>query len=308
MQEEDSPYVSIGLPVYNGERYLAETIESVLRQTFLSFELIICDNASTDGTRAIVERFAGRDGRVRYYRNEENLGAPRNYNRCFALARGKYFKWIAADDLIDPDYLDYTVEALDATPSAVLAYTRGVGIDEEGRLLKRSKHPVPLHEQGSALSRFVRFRERSGFSAWPMLYIFGLMRSDVLRQTRLHGTYVNSDNCLIYEMLLRGAFVEVPEPLSAFRIHEGSSSAYAKTPQLRQRFFNPQSGLLSGLVGHRRLYFEYLLAIGRAPISPLQKLRVAFFNMTWALRRSEDREAEADSQLLPLAAPSAGRG
>jgi glycosyltransferase involved in cell wall biosynthesis len=306
--EEGSPYVSIGLPVYNGERYLAETIESVLRQSFLSFELIICDNASTDGTRAIAERFAGRDGRVRYYRGETNLGAARNFQRAFELSRGKYFKWIAADDLIDPDYLDYTVEALDGTPSAALTYTRGVGIDEEGQLLKRCKHPVPMHDQGSALSRFVHFRERSGFSAWPMLYIFGLMRSDVLRQTRLLGAYINSDNCLIYEMLLRGAFVEVPEPLSAFRIHEGSSSAYANTPQLRQRFFNPQGSLFAGLLGHRRLYIEYLLAIARAPVSPLQKARIAFFNLTWALRRSEDREAEADSQLLPLAAPSAGRG
>lgn len=307
MQEEDSPYVSIGLPVYNGERYLAEAIESLLRQSFLSFELIICDNASTDGTPAIAERFAGRDGRVRYYRGETNVGAARNFQRAFALSRGKYFKWLAADDLIEPDYLAYTVDALDATPTAVLAYTRAFGIDDEGRRLKRCKHPVPLSEQRTALDRFVRFRERSGFSAWPMLYIFGLMRSDVLRQTRLHGTYVNSDNCLIYEMLLRGAFVEVPEPLSAFRIDDGSSSAYANTPQLRQRFFNPQGGLLSGLLGHRRLYIEYLLAIARAPISPWAKLRIGFFNLTWALRRTEDREAEADSQLIPLAAPAAGR-
>lgn len=82
------PRVSIGLPVYNGEVFLAETLNSILSQTFQDFELIICDNASTDQTQEICRKFARQDERIRYYRNEANLGAAKNFNRVFSLARG----------------------------------------------------------------------------------------------------------------------------------------------------------------------------------------------------------------------------
>ena len=113
------PRVSIGLPVFNGERYLARAIESVLGQDFRDLELIVCDNASTDRTPEICAAYARRDARVRYFRNPRNLGAGPNYDRCFRLARGEYFKWAAHDDRLAPDYLSRTVAALDAAPEAV---------------------------------------------------------------------------------------------------------------------------------------------------------------------------------------------
>src|SRR4051812_3389434 len=93
------PRLSIGLPVYNGERYVAQAVESLLGQTYSDFELIVCDNASTDGTEAILRKLAGSDSRVRYHRNDVNIGATPNFNRAFALARSPYFKWSAHDDL-----------------------------------------------------------------------------------------------------------------------------------------------------------------------------------------------------------------
>src|SRR5262245_31410059 len=117
------PRVSIGVPVYNGERYLRECIDSILGQTFRDFELILSDNASTDATRTICEAYATRDPRVRYYRNEQNLGACRNFNRCVELARGDYFLWAAHDDAIAPEYLARCVEALDRDPSVVLSHS-----------------------------------------------------------------------------------------------------------------------------------------------------------------------------------------
>jgi glycosyltransferase involved in cell wall biosynthesis len=101
-----APRVSIGLPVYNGERFLAQAIESVLAQTFSDFELVICDNASTDGTRDIAEAYAARDERIFYHPGLQNQGAARNYNRAFSLSHGEYFKWLAADDMIEPRYLE----------------------------------------------------------------------------------------------------------------------------------------------------------------------------------------------------------
>src|SRR5215212_2547350 len=106
------PQVSLGVPVYNGEKYLAEALESLLQQDYADFEIIISDNASTDGTEEICRNFAGRDKRIRYYRNETNIGASPNYNRTFELARGRYFKWCAHDDVCLPAFVRRAAEVL----------------------------------------------------------------------------------------------------------------------------------------------------------------------------------------------------
>ncbi|MEO1397469.1 MAG: glycosyltransferase, partial [Pseudomonadota bacterium] len=92
------PLVSLGLPVFNGADYLAEAIESILNQSLADFELILCDNASSDQTESICRSFAERDARVRYIRQARNLGAAANYNLAFEEARGTFFKWCAHDD------------------------------------------------------------------------------------------------------------------------------------------------------------------------------------------------------------------
>src|SRR5690349_16638091 len=89
------PRVSVGVPVRNGERFLVETLESLLAQTYTDFELIISDNASTDNTEAICREYAARDPRVRYYRSPQDVGLANNYNSLFARSEGDYFKWAA---------------------------------------------------------------------------------------------------------------------------------------------------------------------------------------------------------------------
>jgi glycosyltransferase involved in cell wall biosynthesis len=115
--EKSNPKVSIGLPVYNGENFIREAIDSILGQIFCDFELIISDNASSDGTEEICRSYAGRDQRVRYYRNEENIGSSGNYTRVFLLAKGKYFKWTAHDDICKPDFIEKCIEVLDKDDS-----------------------------------------------------------------------------------------------------------------------------------------------------------------------------------------------
>src|SRR5205823_3548731 len=107
------PLLSIGLFVYNGERFLQETLDSLLSQTFRDFELIISDNGSTDGTQVICERHAAADPRIRYYRSGTNMGAGWNIRRVFSLATGKYFKWAACDDLYESTFLSTCIEALE---------------------------------------------------------------------------------------------------------------------------------------------------------------------------------------------------
>jgi len=133
-----NPKVSIGLPVYNGERFLAETIESVLAQTFTDFELIISDNGSSDHTKEICLEYVLRDQRIRCVRSEVNRGASWNYRRVFELSQGKYFRWAPADDLFAPESLAECITTLDANPDAVLCYPKTLLITKPKRLLGRT--------------------------------------------------------------------------------------------------------------------------------------------------------------------------
>ena len=122
--------VAIGLPVYNGARYLTEAIESILAQTYSDFELIISDNASTDETEAICRHYAVQDQRIRYVRNAENIGGLANFNHTFRLSNHPLFKWTAADDAYHPEYLERSVRLLKAQPEAVFAFTKVQLIDD----------------------------------------------------------------------------------------------------------------------------------------------------------------------------------
>src|SRR6267142_6107507 len=131
------PKVSVGLPVYNGAEFLRAALDSILRQDYRDFELIISDNASTDGTRAICQQYAQGDKRIRYFRNESNGGAAENYRRVFELARGDYFNWATHDDIQLPGFLRRCAEVLDKAPtSVVLVAPRAEIIDAEGRKIE----------------------------------------------------------------------------------------------------------------------------------------------------------------------------
>ncbi|MHC1696703.1 MAG: glycosyltransferase family 2 protein [Geobacteraceae bacterium] len=111
------PKVSIGMPVYNGEKYIREALDSLLSQTFTCFELIISDNASTDGTQVICHDYAVQDKRIRYIRQQENLGAAANFKIVLDEAVGEYFMWAACDDIRSPDFIEVNLAFLRANPT-----------------------------------------------------------------------------------------------------------------------------------------------------------------------------------------------
>src|SRR5262245_40295511 len=124
------PLVSIGLAVYNGEEYLSDAISSILAQSFTDFELIISDNASTDRTEEICKTYADMDSRIRYSRNETNIGGVNNENLTFRLSKGKYFRLAAHDDVCDPKLIEKCVEVLERDQDVILCQTAIVNIDE----------------------------------------------------------------------------------------------------------------------------------------------------------------------------------
>jgi glycosyltransferase involved in cell wall biosynthesis len=231
------PEVSIGLPVYNGARYLAEAIQALCAQSYTNLQLIICDNASDDATQAICERFAQIDCRIEYIRQPRNVGAAANFNHCVALARGKYFKWAAHDDLIAPSFVERCVDALERDPGAVLCQSQVKIIDANGMWL--ATHDPRLFRTDSP-DRIARLGGRLTTS-WCK-EVFGLIRKDVLDRSVLIGGYPASDEVLLVDLALRGRFIILPEPLFSNREHPERSTRGARLDHAsleRQRWFKP---------------------------------------------------------------------
>ena len=273
-----TPRVTIGLPVYNGQNYLAETMESLLAQTYADFELVISDNASTDRTEAICREYADRDERIRYYRQEENVGASANYNRVFELARGVYFKWAAHDDLLAPTYLERCVAVLDSDPDVVLAYTQAKAIDDQGQVVK--VYPGKHHFSAAApRERFYEFV----LDPHPVVAVFGLMRRDVLGRTRLIGKYAGSDRPLLSELSLLGKFYEVPEHLFFYRFHEEQSWGGNKSPQAQQAWYDPRRADKITFP-QWRLLREHVRSIERSPVGLADRASCYLYMGYWMVK------------------------
>ncbi len=178
-----SPRLTVGLPVYNGEKYVAESIEALLGQSFADFELIISDNASTDGTGDICRRYEKQDSRVRYFRQPRNIGLAPNHNYVAEQARGELFKWASNDDLYACDLLERCISALDKYPDVVLAHSWTAMIDDSGAVTRAFEYPL-----GTASPRAPeRFRSLLFTSGGDDDY--GVMRTAVLRQTAMKESY-----------------------------------------------------------------------------------------------------------------------
>jgi glycosyltransferase involved in cell wall biosynthesis len=278
MADSTKPYVSIGMPVYNGAKYLRDALESLLSQTFTDFELIISDNGSTDSTPDICRAYAARDARVRYYRYEINRGATWNYNNVAGLARGVYFRWAAHDDMCAPTYLERCVATLDQTPQAVLCFTGTIDIDEHGFEMQhyiddlQLDAPEPEHRWIAFLQAIHELRVINP--------AFGLIRLAVLRETKLIGNFVASDETLLAELTLRGTFAVIPEHLFFRRNHSEQSVRANYALAERIVWFDPRmQGRLQ--MPRWRWLFEYLGALWRVPLGKSARARCCAQMISW---------------------------
>lgn len=273
------PPLTIGLPVYNGERYLPEALDSILGQTFGDFELVVSDNASTDSTPQIIREYAARDDRLRSSRVAENKGAVWNFNHVFAECRSPFFKWAASDDVLAPTCVECCLEAIRAAPPSVaLVYPRTTLIDADGAVIGEVHEHLDVRET----SPHARLRHVVKNVVYGNL-VFAVMRSETLRRTRGHGAFPSSDYVLLAELALLGEFWEIPEHLFLRRQHEGMSRrANEKTADLAQWFDPTQTWHGSELL---RVLREQIAMVNRAPLSPSERaLSQATLIATW-LRR-----------------------
>lgn len=212
---DNKPLVSIGMPVYNGENYIRQALDSLLAQDYPHFELIISDNASTDATQQICREYASIDPRIRYYRNGVNLGMDKNFNRVFELSSGEYFMWAAHDDIWEQNFISRCAKVLRGNPSVVLCYPQAKLIGSNGEVVEYS---FPSFDtRGSGMDLMSRFHVHIWGITNPNP-IYGLIRSTALKRTRLFRGVFGSDLVLLTELSLLGAFAHIPALLFYLRL------------------------------------------------------------------------------------------
>jgi glycosyltransferase involved in cell wall biosynthesis len=266
MSGSRNPRVTVGLPVYNGARFVEGALRSILSQTVTDLELIVSDNASTDDTREICERYASKDARIRYFRQSRNIGAPRNWNFVFEQARGTYFKWNSANDECSPETLERCAAALDADPTLVLVQGRTCLVDEDtGSGEPYAEDMALMQEQALervlVVCRQLPLRLNNGQAG-------GVIRASALKRTRLDRPFENGDILLMAELAMLGKFLVLPEVLLYRRM---GSTTFSSTfsAEARKELYE------RSVLGHRvpwHLDFFRTMALAPLPIADKAQL------------------------------------
>lgn len=295
--------MSIGLPVYNGETYLPVELDSLLAQTFDDFELVISDNASSDRTGEICRDYAAGDPRIRYHRNDVNLGICPNFNRVFELSRGQYFKWACHDDRHAPTFLETCIDVLERNPDVVISHANEGLIDERGEPLSYCETTgAYLNVQGQKVWDCWIDKPHLGEGPTPQerfhdvlfnmnscTHIFGVMRSDELRRIDWAKNYFGYDKVLCAEMALLGRFHQCEETLFFRRWHPGQATNH--TTKEKARVINPHH-----YSGNPQLLMlrDYLQAIWRTPLTLGQRAA-----MMWTLAQMVHRPGLLQKIFVP---------
>jgi len=290
-----APLLSIGVPVYNGERYLAEALDSALRQEYAPLEVVISDNASTDSTPDICRRYE-RDTRVRWVRSPETSDPIANFHRTLSMARGTYFTWLAHDDVLtSPAYASTLVPLLEANTDAVLsASALELFQDEDPQARSILSYPRLRTGRPWRVDRRALFRWPPG--EWETLF-YGVFRRDCLQQHFIENPTFQFP---LQYLAFTGRFIVVPQALRAYRLHQDSLG--------RQRVAkSPFELFLSGVTLKSRLLEAAFR--GRAPfierVPPMMEALSNFFRdqIAWAYDvRRQIRTLEAELTILAAAA------
>jgi glycosyltransferase involved in cell wall biosynthesis len=275
--------ISIGIPVRNGQHHIRDAIDSIIKQTYQNFELIISDNASTDETAAICQQYAAADPRIKYYRQPENIGAAANFNRTFQLAEGAYFKWAAHDDVLEPTYLEQCVAALQRNPDAVLCQSLVKIINDQGQCLHTYNHAAFGTDSPRASERFA-----ARLTPRYCMDVFGLIRSDALRRTGLIRYHLGSDRTLLVELALLGRFLLVPEFLFLNREHPRRFKRQYRHPRSELGWYAPSKAGRNLQDSWRMLrtwvfYLKSLRLVRRHVAERSERMR-CYGHLAWSVR------------------------
>ena len=279
--------VVIGLPVYNGQKYLGAAIESHLSQSFGDFDLVISDNGSTDATSEICADYASKDRRIKYLRSAENRGILWNHRRLLEAIESpsQYFRWAGADDIIEPGLLLAMVEVLNTRPEVEAVVPDTKNIDDRGEII--ASVPRTLDLQSSDV--FERARDVL-MANYQHVIAYGLLRSSTLRLMRTGPNYPGWDSVFIWELALRGQMVQSEGPALRRRFHAGSISRVKTVKEMRKWVEpNAKTGMS---FPHWTWAYERARALMACPLPTRDRLRIGAFlaRATLSQRRSLVRD------------------
>ena len=256
------PKVSVLIPVYNGGSFLAECLDFILAQDFSGMEILIADDGSTDGSLQLVQRYAEKDHRIRWWRNPINLGLAGNFNCCLRAAQGDYIKYVLQDDLLlSPSAVRQMVQALDADPAVILVGSGSHVIDDQGNRLEiRNSFRCLCVMDGKAaiMHCLIRNGNRVGEPSVVMFRRAAAARGFDERYSQL------IDLDLWFHLLEQGRFAYLAEPLCAFRQHAQQQSAANRESgaHVQDELMLAQHWLfrpwLNGMSGRRRVLFNQI--------------------------------------------------
>lgn len=259
--------VSLGMPVFNGEKYLRQSLDTVLAQSYGDFELVVSDNASTDATPDILRDYQRRDGRIRVLRQSTNVGVARNWNAAAREARGAYFKFVSSNDEYAPSLLADCVNVLERDPSIVLCYGRTRFINETGATMHVHDGDFDARSEVAVERYDVVVRS---FTLGTALQS-GVVRVPALRRCGYLGNYMHSDRVLTAGLALSGKIVLLPQ-VHLLRRMGGAIATPQRTPLESERLFRPNARRASKFAT-LRLHAGYARTMITAPLPLAQKYR-----------------------------------
>lgn len=264
MEDTNNPLVSIGVPVFNGEKDISRALDSLLGQDYSNLEIIISDNASEDATPEICAAYAQKDRRIKYYHSEKNLGSVWNFNRVFELSYGKYFMWAAHDDQRKPSFVSECVRKMEECSDVVLcqAYT---AMFINGR--KEMLYVAHMDSFEGVTGLVERYRET--LKRFPATAIYGLYRSSAIRKTQMFEKKIATDLAFIQELSIYGKFVQVPKVLFNYIVREKWSTIHQDYRAIYAKGTKPWWYLPSVV-----LFCNHWNRVSRAPIPFPIKLRL----------------------------------
>jgi glycosyltransferase involved in cell wall biosynthesis len=261
-----APTVSIGMPVYNGEKYICEALDSVVAQTYQDFEVIVSDNASNDKTKAICADYCERDSRIKYFRQDQNLGGHWNFNFVVQKANGSMFTWLAHDDILEPNFLEKAVEYMSGRPKIVLVTGDFEIIGDDGERLDIEKLEK-IREHIEWNKRCVEFFKYPISNVYFCIY--GVMKSDtcksILQSLQEPKVMAGSELPILARFAVAGEIASIPAVLRKYRRH--SASIYMS--ELTER--SKKSMLHKGWISIGNLYglrYEQMAVLLSSTLSP----------------------------------------
>jgi glycosyltransferase involved in cell wall biosynthesis len=276
-----SKKITIGLPVYNEQKFIAETLDGFISQTYTEFELVISDNCSSDETSAICLRYAMRDSRISYHRQVRNIGSTDNFLFVLEKADSEYFAWAGGHDVPHPSFIQECLQILEEDPKVNLCYPQFRWVDKRGRLGKLVDRDVDTR----GLMPKLRFQVIL-WNTTHCHYFQGVWRTEVLKKTPLSRSPFGPDHLLLVEQSLLGEFALVRKPLINFR----KLDDYGDLPHYFAKILGkrgtsvPVLMIKSGAVWLSRLLQQFTTLPGKIWAAPiivaflLLKCRHALFN------------------------------